>query len=61
MIEPDRLNQIKDIIRLTGQDDSLVNEAMDLAKTGDFLGLLYKVRESLDKTIKLIEEQQRKN
>jgi len=61
VIEHDRLKQIKDVLRLTGQDDSLIKEVMNLSEPKDFLPLLYKVRESLDKSIKLIEESQRKN
>ena len=62
MIEDARLKQIRDVLRLTGQDDSLIDKSMDLISgQGDFLGLLYKVRESLDRSIKLIEENQRKN
>ena len=61
-MEDARLKQIRDILRLTGQDDSLIDKSMDLiAGQGDFLGLLYNVRESLDRSIKLIEENQRKN
>ncbi len=60
MIEPDRLNQIKEVLGLTGQDDSLISEAMNLSKPEDFLSLLYKIRESLDSAIRSIEEQQRK-
>ena len=60
MIEHDRLKQIRDVLRLTGQDDSLINEVMGLSDPKDFLPLLYKVRESLDMSIKLIEDNQRK-
>ncbi len=61
MIEENRLKQIKEILRLTGQDDSLIDGAMNLSTPGDFLGLLYKLRESLDLSIKSIEDSQRKN
>ena len=60
MIEENRLKQIKGILRLMGQDDSLIDESMGLSTPGDLLGLLYKIRESLDKSIQLIEESQRK-
>ena len=61
MIDQDRLKQIKDMLRLTGQDDSLINEAMNISGPEDFLPLLYKLRDSMSKSIKLIEENQKKN
>lgn len=61
MIDQDRLKQIKDMLRLTGQDDSLINEAMNISGPDDFLPLLYKLRDSLSESIRLIEEQERKN
>ncbi len=55
-----RLEQIREILRLTGQDNSLIDASMNLCKIDDLLSLLYKIRESLDKSIQLIEESQRK-
>jgi len=61
VIDQDRLKQIKEMLRLTGQDNSLIDEAMNLAKSEDFLGLLYKLRNSISESIRLIEENQKKN
>jgi hypothetical protein len=60
MIEHSRLEQIREVLRLSGQDDSLINESLNLSTPGDFLGLLRKLRDSLDMSIKTIEDNQKK-
>ncbi len=60
----EKIEQIKAILRMTGHNDdipsSLTADLLKLTTSGDLLGLLYKLRDSIDVSIKLMEENKEK-